>query len=155
LNRGVVEEGTYKNASLGIEFMPPASLRLQEPQMKGSPDAAQLFISVVADAGSPLPAVAFGAERLEFYPPGKRSASDHLQRFVRAQKAKGCQSTLAPSTKQFEGIAFLRADCAGGNGYESILVATKSGLAFVLMFEARDREEADRLVDSTKVVVKH
>jgi hypothetical protein len=152
-NKGVVEGGTYKNPSVGIEFKPPLSLRLQEPQMKGSPDAAQLLISVVADAGTPLPAVGFYAEKLDAYPIDKRGASDYMQRLIRAQEAKGCQRAEAAMTTQLGGVSFLRADCEDGKGHEAVLVTTRNAFAFVFIFEARNANEANKLVDSTKVVV--
>jgi hypothetical protein len=89
--------------------------------MKGSPDAAQLLISVVADAGTPLPAVGFYAEKLDAYPVDKRGASDYLQRLIRAQEAKGCQRAGAAMTTQLGGVSFLRADCEDGKGHEAVL----------------------------------
>ena len=152
-NKGVVEGGTYKNPSVGIEFKPPLILHLQEPQMKESPDAAHLLISVVADAGTPLPAVGFYAEKLDAYPVDKRGASGYPQRLIRAQDAKGCQRAGAAMTTQLGGVPFLRADCEDGNGHEAVLVATRNAFAFVFILEARDAKEANKLVDSTKVVV--
>jgi hypothetical protein len=152
-NKGAVEGGMYKNSSIGIEFKPPSGLRLQDPQMKGSPEAAQLLISVVADAGTPLPAVGFYAEKLEVYPVDKRGASDYLQRMIRAQEAKGCQHAGAAMTNQAAGASFLRADCEDGKGHETVLVATRNAFALVFIYEARDAKAVNILVDSTKIVV--
>ena len=153
-NKGVVEGGMYKNLSVGIEFKPPSSLRLQEPQMKGSPDAAQWLVSVVADAGTPLPAVGFYAEKLDVYHPvDKRDASDYLKRMIRAQEANGFKRIGTAVTTQFGGVSFLRAEFEGGDAHEAVLVATRNAVAFVFIFEARDAKEANMLVDSTKVAV--
>jgi hypothetical protein len=152
-SKGVVEGSTYKNPSIGIEFKPPSSLRLQEPQMKGSPDAAQLLISVIAEATNPIPALGFYAEKLDYYPEDKRGASDYVQRLIRAQEAKGCQRVGGAMTAQRGRVSFLRADCEDGKDHEAVLVTTHNAFAFVFIFEARDAAEANNLVNATEVVV--
>jgi hypothetical protein len=153
-NKGVVEGGMYKNPSVGIEFKPPSGLRLQEPQMKGSPDAVQFLVSVVADGGTPLPAVGFYAEKLEVYHPAdQRGASDYMDRMIRAQETYGFKRIGTAKATQFGGVSFLRADFEDGKGHEAVFVATRNAFAFVFIFEARDSKAANMLVDSTKVVV--
>ena len=78
---------------------------------------------------------------------------NYLQRLNRAQEAKGCQRAGAAMTTQLGGVSFLRADCEDGKGHEAVLVATRNAFAFVFIFEARDAKEANKLVDSTEVVV--
>lgn len=34
-NKGIVEQGTYKNPSIGLEFTPAENLDLQEPEVRG------------------------------------------------------------------------------------------------------------------------
>lgn len=114
-----------------------------------------MLISVVAEAANPIPALGFYAEKLDPYPEDKRSASDYVQRLIRAQEAKGCQRVGRVRTAQFGGVSFLRADCEDGNGHEAVLVTTQNAFAFVFIFEARDGAEANRPIDSTKVTVTH
>jgi hypothetical protein len=153
-DKGVIEGGTYKNAGIGLEFTPTSSLHLQEPDVKGAPDAPPSFFSVlaVADRG-PLPALGFYAEKLDHYPEDKRDASSHLQRMIRAQEASGCKRVGGVTKTRLSEVSFVRADCEAGRAHEAVFVTTHSAWAFVFIFEASDAAAANKLIASTEVRV--
>jgi hypothetical protein len=159
--KGVVESGTYKNASIGLEFTPASSLRLQEPEMKGTLDATPLLITVraVADPGpflglfSERSTTVFYAEALAYYPEDKRGASNYVQRVIRAQEAGGFRHVGSVTSAQLSQTSFLRADFEKGKAHQAVFVTTHNGYAFVFIFGALDVGVTDKLIASTKIRV--
>jgi hypothetical protein len=160
-NKGVVESGTYKNASIGLEFTPASSLRLQEPEMKGTPDATQFLITVRAVAGpgsffgffSDRSITVFYAEALAYYPEDRRGASNYVQRVIRAQQADGFRHVGMVTPAQLSQTPFLRANFEKGRSLEAVFVTTHNGYAFVFIFGALDAGVTDKLIASTKIRV--
>jgi hypothetical protein len=160
-NKGVVESGTYKNASIGLEFTPASSLRLQEPEMKGTPDATPLLITVraVVDPGpffglfSERSTTVFSADALAYYPEDKRGASNYVQRVIRAQEAGGFRHVGSVTSAQLSQTSFLRADFEKGKAHQAVFVTTHNGYAFVVIFGGVGAGVTDKLIASTKIRV--
>lgn len=158
-DKGVVEGAVYKNPSIGIEFTPPPSLHLQEPEMKGTPDAVPMLITVraVADRGllaglfSGKSECVFYADKLSYYPQDKRDASNYIQQVISAQATNGFQHVGSLTTAQLSQASFLRADFEKGSAHEAVFVTTRDEFAFVLIFGASDGGTTDKLITSTKL----
>jgi hypothetical protein len=124
---------------------------LTGPEKKGTPGAPPSFFSVLAVAAQgPLPALGFFAEKVEHYPEGKRDASSHLQRMIRAQEASGCHRVGDITNIRLSQVSFVRADCEQEKVHEVILVATHSAWALVFIFQASDTAAADKLIAGTQ-----
>src|SRR5437660_9687326 len=97
--KGLVDNGTYKNTSIGLEFTPAESLKLQEPEMKGTPGTTPLLITVqaVSDGGvisslfSSQGLTTFYADALAYYPEEQRNVPRYLKKIIRANEAEGWQ----------------------------------------------------------------
>ena len=157
--KGVIEQGTYKNPSIGLEFTPAEGLHLEEPEMKGTPGAASFFISVQAFSDrtllhgifSPRSTLVFLADALAFYPQEQRDPARYLQKVKRANLADGYQQVGEDTPAQMSGIAFLRADFIKGEVHETVLITTHNGYALLFIFADSSIERTNKLIASTKV----
>jgi hypothetical protein len=157
--KGVIEQGTYKNASIGLEFTPAEDLHLQEPEMKGSPGSTPFLLTVqaLADQGviSSLLWVrsltVFYADALAYYPEDQRNAARYLKKIIRANEADGFQHVDGEASGQISGIPFVRADFARRGGREAVLVMTNNTYAFVFIFAGSDVGTTNKLIASTKL----
>lgn len=153
--KGLIEHGTYKNTSIGLEFMPAGNLHLQEPELKGTPGTTPLLITVqaVSDRSlfSGLSLTTFYADALSYYPEEQRNAQRYLQKIIRTNEADGFQRVESSKSEQFGGLAFLRADFVQGNAYETVLVVTHDAYAFVFIFAGSDVGVTNKLIASTNV----
>lgn len=158
-DRGLVERGTYKNPSIGLEFIPAENLRLQEPEMKGKPGTVPLLITVQAlsDRGfvsslfSVRELTVFYAEALASYPEEQRNSGRYLQKVIRANEAQGFQHVDGEMVSYLSGISFLRADFVQKEVHETVLVATHNAYAFVFIFAGADLDSTNKLIASTKI----
>jgi hypothetical protein len=156
--KGVVEQGTYKNPFIGIEFTPAADLRFQEPQVTGAPGTVQFMISIHALADRGLSnlfwarsVTAFSANALTHYPEEQRTAARYMKKVIRANESTGFQRVDGETSGQISGIAFLRADLVKKEVHEAILVTTHNDYAFVFWFAGSDLEVINKLIASTKI----
>src|SRR5277367_4342890 len=88
LTSGAVEENTYKNESLGLQLVPPPSLKFSAPQLKGKPGTLPLLVTVAAwsDVNG---GTVFYADDLGYYAEAGRSTKAYVERVIRAQKKEG------------------------------------------------------------------
>jgi hypothetical protein len=157
--KGLVENGTYKNASIGLEFTPAENLKLREPEMKGTPGTTPLLITVegVSDGGlisslfSTQGLTTFYADALAYYPEEQRNVPRYLKKIIRANEADGWQHVDGKASEQMTGILFSRLDFVRGNVHEAVLVVTHSGYAFVFIFAGLDIGATNKLIAATKV----
>jgi hypothetical protein len=76
VTKGQVENGVYKNDSIGLQFTPAGNLHLQAPEIMGTPGTVPLLVKVEADADRALISGLFSApgltifyaDALAFYP---------------------------------------------------------------------------------------
>jgi hypothetical protein len=84
MEKGFVEGQTYKNASLGLELTPDASLRFGAPELRGNSKTGLVSISIMAVGkvrrGFAVEATAFWSVALAYYPTDRRSTDDCLRR---------------------------------------------------------------------------
>jgi hypothetical protein len=84
-DKGVIEAGTYKNTSIGIELTPASRLTFAPSELKGKPSAVKSFITVSA-WGSLKPTRiegrTFSAIALASYPEGQRSTDACMRKVV-------------------------------------------------------------------------
>jgi len=157
--KGLIEQGTYKNPSIGLEFTPAENLHLQEPEMKGTPGTTPLVITVsaLADLGlfsgifSPRSVTGFYADALAYYPEDQRNAGRYLKKAIRANEEDGFHQIEGATSDQISGIPFVRADFVKGQVHEAVLVAIHNGYAFVFIFAGSDVGAVNKLITSTKV----
>jgi hypothetical protein len=151
--KGLIDHGTYKNPSIGLEFTPAQSLRLKEPVMNGTPGKTPLFITVQAenDPGSVFSQTIFYAEALAFYPEEQRTTAKYFQRSTQVVVANGFSPVPGRSSAQISGIPFLCEDFAKGAVHETLLVMTHGAYAYVFIFVGPDGGVTNKLVESTKV----
>lgn len=159
-NKGSVEQGTYKNPSIGIEITPASDLHLEEPEMKGTPGTTPLLIVVKATEGgllsglfSPRSVMIFDADALAYYPEGRRSAPLYVDRVMRTNKALGYQTVNEVRQDEISGIPFVRIDFMKDEVHESVLVTTHEAFAFVFIFVGSDFEAINKTIAATKVKI--
>ena len=157
--KGLIEQGTYKNPSIGLEFTPAENLHLQESEMKGTPGTTPLLITVqaLADRGlisglfSARSLTIFYADTLAYYPEEQRNAPRYLKKVIRANEADGFQHVDGETSDKISEIPFVRADFVKGEVHEAVLVMTHNAYAFVFIFAGSDVEVTNKLIASTKV----
>src|SRR5262245_29270754 len=69
--KGSVQDGSYKNPSIGLEFTPAKGLLLKEPAMDGTPGTTPFGMSVQAETpplSFPYGLTVFMADALAYYP---------------------------------------------------------------------------------------
>lgn len=157
--KGLIDNGTYKNTSIGLEFTPAENLKFQEPEMKGTPGTTPLLITVqaVSDDGlisrlfSIQGLTIFYADALAYYPEEQRNVPRYLKKIIRANEAEGWQHVDGKADEQMAGILFSRLDFVRGNAHEAVLVAAHRGYAFVFIFAGVDIGATNKLIASTNV----
>ena len=157
--KGLIEQGAYKNASIGLEFTPAENLHLQEPEMKGTPGSTPFLVTVqaLADQGviSSLfwvrSLTVFYADALAYYPEDQRNSARYMKKVIRANEADGFHHVDGEASDQISGIPFVRADFTRRGGHETVLVMTNNTYAFVFIFAGSDLEVTNKLIASTKI----
>ena len=157
--KGLVDNGTYKNTSIGLEFTPAENLKLQEPEMKGTPGTTPLLITVqaVSDGGlisslfSTQGLTIFYADSLGYYPEEQRNVPRYLKKIIRTNEAEGWQHVDGKATEQMAGISFSRLDFVRSNIHEAVLVVAHRGYAFVFIFAGADLRAPNKLIAATNV----
>src|SRR5258708_3369866 len=134
-NKGMIEKGTYKDPSIGLEFTPAENLDLQEPEMRGATVTVQaLDRGWSAGLLSARSLTVFYAGAFSLYPERWRNATSYMKMVARAQEVDGLQQIGSVTSDQMSGIQFVRADFTKGRVYEAVLVTAHSGYAFVFIF---------------------
>jgi hypothetical protein len=157
--KGLIDKGTYKNPSIGLEFTPAENLKLLEPEMKGTPGTTPLLITVQAASDRGLisgifsaPSITiFYADALAFYPEEQRNVPRYLKKIIRTNEADGWQHVHGMTSGQMTDISFSRLDFAKGDVHEAVLVAVHDGYAFVFIFAGSDIGVANKLIAATQV----
>lgn len=151
-NKGMIEQGTYKNPSIGLEFTPAENLGLQEPEMRG-PVVTVKALDRGWSAGllSARSLTVFSAEAFSRYPEGWRDATSYMKMVIRAQEADGFQQIGSVTSDQMSEIRFVRSDFTKGRVHEAVLVTAHNGYAFVFIFTGSGVGVTNVLIASTKV----
>lgn len=147
---GTVEDNTYKNDSLGLQFAPPPGLKFNSPELKGKPGTLPLLVTVAAWSQAHGGAV-FYADDLDYYPEGRRTTRAYVERVIRSQKEQGLDLVEGETEGHLGGVSFARTDFHQTLSYEVVLVKACGAHAFVFIFAASDVESANRLIGETTV----
>jgi hypothetical protein len=150
LTSGAVEDNTYKNDSLGLQFTPPTGLKFSAPELKGKPGTLPSLVTVAAWSVANGGAV-FYADDLGNYAEERRSTKAYVERVIRSQKEQGLDLVEAETEGRFGGVTFSRIDFHQTLSYEAVLVKACGAYAFVFIFAASDVESANRLMEETTV----
>jgi hypothetical protein len=150
--KGVVEDGVYKNPSIGLTFTAP-NLHFNLPEMRGAPGTVPLMIMAPAIGDPGTGVVAFYADALAFYPEDQRNASSYLQKLVDDHAAQGYRRTDGKASEQLGGTSFARADFVKGFAYETVLVAIHNAYAFQFVIIGVDFEAIDKRIASMDVKI--
>lgn len=155
LTSGTVQDNTYRNESLGLQFTPPLGLKLSAPELKGEPGTVPLLVTVAAWSDPNTPSASGGAifyaDDLGYYPEARRSTNAYVARVVRNQNKEGLELVGRETEAQLGGVIFARVDFHQTLSYEAVLVKACDFYAFVFIFAASDLESANRLVAQTTV----
>lgn len=156
-DKGIVEGRTYKNPTVGIEFTPAPQLQFGPPELKGTPGALPLLVTVTA-AGEPKPSsarevTAFYTEALASYPNAQRTTEAYMQRMVEASRKQGIIPIDSTSEGQIDGITFARQYLEKGLAYEAVLVKACDAQVLVFIFGGANRGVVDQLMHATKVTL--
>jgi hypothetical protein len=153
LTSGAVEDNTYKNDSLGLQFTPPPGLKFSAPELKGKPGTVPLLVTVAAwsDPPSANGGTIFYADDLGYYAVDRRSTKAYVERVVRNQKKDGLELVEGEAEGHLGGVTFARIDLQHAISYEVVFVKTCDVYAFVFIFVASDLASASRLIAQTIV----
>jgi len=150
LNSGAVEDNTYKNVSLGLQFTPPPGLKFSAPELKGKPGTVPSLVTVAAWGVASGGAV-FYADDLGNYPEDRRSTKAYVERVIRSQNQQGLDLVQGETEGRLGGVTFARIDFHQTLSYEAVLVKACDAYAFVFIFASSDVESVNRLIEATTV----
>lgn len=150
LTSGTVQDNTYKNDSLGLQFTPPPGVKFGAPELKGKPGTLPLLVTVAA-WGDAIGGTIFYADDLGYYPEGKRSTQAYVGRVIDTQKKQGLELVDQEAERQLGGVTFSRVDFHQTLSYEAVFVKACDAYAFVFVFAASDLQSANRLIAQTAV----
>lgn len=155
LEKGVVEDNTYKNKSLGLEFNPAPGLKFGNPEIKGPPDSAPQIVTVSAwRERKPLSVregTIFYADLTFHYSENQRSTDSYLQKVVRANENDGYELMKGTSETHVGRIPFARADFRKAEVYEVVLVKACNAFTSVFIFAGPDLERVNQIVSQTVI----
>jgi len=153
--KGAVEGGTYKNASVGLEVTQAVGLEFGTPELEGNPGTLPLIVTITAlgenKPGIARKVMAFYTDALAYYPSTYRSTDDYMRRIVRSQQNGGYQPIEATPYAMLGGVAFARQDFKKGMVYESVLVKACDIQALVFIFGGADEETVNQLSAATEL----
>src|SRR5579864_8420284 len=117
--KGTIEGGTYKNASVGLEFTPTAKLKFRTPELRpGRGGAPGAFLTVAAWGEEKLfsarDIVTFWADALANYPENLRSTQARVQNVVQDNRKAGFEPLGGSEQAELGGVAFVRTDFKKG-----------------------------------------
>jgi hypothetical protein len=154
-DKGVVEGGTYRNASVGIEITPAAGLEFGIPELKGKSGTVPLLVTITAVSAAKLfsgtNVMAFYTDALAYYPENQRSTEAYLRKVVRGNQKEGFEPLNASSESTLGGATFSRQDFQKGSRYEAVLVRACKPQAIVFIFAASDRDGVNKLIAATRL----
>ena len=153
--KGLIDQGTYKNPSIGLEFKPAENLQLQEPELKGTPGTTPLLITIQAVSGGGLLSArsltTFYADSVAYYPEEQRNVLRYLKKIIRANEIDGWQHVDNKPSEQMTGILFSRVDFDKADVHEAVLVTVRNGYAFEFIFAGSDIGTTNKLIAATTV----
>jgi hypothetical protein len=156
LDKGFIDGKTYVNPSLGLELTPDPSLKLGNPELRGTPGTMPLQVAVAAWGEqkwlSTREGTVFYADALAYYPDDQRSTSAYIQKIILANRNNGFQSVLRNPETRFGAASFARADFfKKGPIYETVLVRACDTLAFVFVFTGSGKDAVNKLIERTNL----
>ncbi len=154
-DKGVIEGGTYKNTSVGIELTPASQLTFATPELKGKPGAVNSFVTISA-WGSLKPtrieSTTFSAIALASYPEGQRSTDACMRKVVHANQNDGFNPIKGSSEGELGGVAFTRTDfLKKGPAYETILVKACDTQALIFVFVGSSQDAVNKIIGATEL----
>ena len=155
MDKGKVEGRTYSNASIGLEFSPPAGLAFGAPELKGTPGTVPLLVTVAAWGeqrwDSPREGAIFYADALAYYPDEQHSTEAYVHKIVRANRQEGFEPVGESFDAKLGGVAFSRTDFKKSPVYEAVLVKACTVQAFVFIFAGSEQDAVNKLISGTEV----
>jgi TonB family protein len=156
-DKGVIENGAYKNPSLGLELTPTIGLTFTEPELKGTPGSVPLLVTVSAWAqpnlASPRDGVVFYADALAYYPGDQRSTDAYNRKVVRGNEKEGFVAKGSTQTQKLGDLAFDRTDFTKGLVYEAVFVKACRDQAYVFIFAGAEQGAVSNLIKGTDVKI--
>lgn len=154
-DKGVVEGGTYKNPSVGLEITPATGLELGAPELKGNSGTVPLLVTITAVSAPKLfsgrDVMAFYTDALAYYPENQRSTEAYLRKAVRGNQQEGFEPVNGTSESMLSEATFTRQDFQQGPRYEAVLVKACKAQAIVFIFAASDRDGVNKLIAATQL----
>jgi hypothetical protein len=153
----MVEAGTYKNASLGLEVTPAKGLEFGSPELKGNTGTVPLLVTITAVGAPKLfsgsDAMAFYSDALAYYPENQRSTEAYLRKVVQGNRKEGFEPVSGSSESVLGGTSFVRQDFQKESRYEAVLIKACKAQAIVFIFAGSDRDGVTKLIEATQVKV--
>jgi len=154
-DKGVVESGTYKNGSVGLEITPAKGLEFGTPELKGNSGTVPLLVTITAVSAPKLfsgrDVMAFYTDALAYYPETQRSTEAYLRKAVRGNQQEGFEPVNGSSESVLGRATFTRQDFQQGPRYEAVLVKACKAQAIVFIFAASDRDGVNKLIAATQL----
>lgn len=154
-DKGVVDGGTYKNASVGLEITPATGLEFGPPELKGNSGTVPLLVTITAVSAPKLfsgsDVMAFYTDALAYYPETQRTTEAYLRKVVRGNQKEGFEPLSGSSESTLGGAAFSRQDFQKGSRYEAVLVRACKPQAIVFIFASSDQDGVNKLIAATQL----
>lgn len=154
-DKGVVEGGIYKNASVGLEITPATGLEFGTPELKGNTGTVPLLVTITAVSAPKLfssrDVMAFYADALAYYPENQRSTEAYLRKVVQGNQKEGFEPLSGSSEGVLGGTTFARQDFQKASRHEAVLVRACKAQAIVFIFAGSDRDGVTKLIEATQL----
>ena len=154
-DKGMVEGGTYKNASVGLEVTPATGLEFGTPELKGNTGTMPLLVTITAVGAPKLfsgrDVMAFYTDALAYYPEKQRSTETYLRKVVQGNQKEGFEPLSGSSESVLSGTTFVRQDFQRESRYEAVLVKACTAQAIVFIFAGSDRDGVTKLIEATQL----
>ncbi len=154
-DKGAVEGGIYKNASVGLEITSAVGLEFGSPELKGNVGTVPLLVTITAVGAPKLfsgrEVMAFYADALASYPENQRSTEAYLRKVVQGNQTEGFEPLSGTSESVLGGTTFARQDFQKESRYEAVLVKACKAQAIVFIFAGSDRDGVTKLIEGTRV----
>lgn len=160
-NKGTVDGQTYKNSSVGLEFIVPPGFQFKSPQLTGPRGKAPVLVTVMA----------LGVERVSFFlsfrdtitfmsearadlpdPTAPTATEDYFAGLIHVNEKEGFMPQQGDEVRtKWGGVYFSRVDFRRRPAYEAVLVKACHNQVLTFIFAGLDLKSVDRLIAGTKL----
>ena len=156
LDKGAIQDKTYRNASIGLDFTFDPSLTFQRPEVKENGtkhESLMVYALGKATPGSVRESTFIGAVALAYYSQDERSTGACMRKVIDAQLKNGFKTVKGNSNSELGRMTFARTDFthSAPPAYEAVFVRACDALAFTVVFAGHDRDTVERFVSAANL----